>query len=170
MRTNIISVFGKKFADTLTPISLKIKSSESDIKDTNNNNCFSENMDDSVNIHSKSCKSKGKDIDSSQDDDSNRPIASTPKKVHLLSATPEDVDCSILSMEDTVQNTNRNSENSINPIISGFVSKSGTGIGRSDKDHQFVFVNGRPVVMQKVIKVVKRYFANDIFFYSYTHI
>ena len=38
--------------------------------------------------------------------------------------------------------------------ISGFISRVGTGIGRSDNDRQFIFCNGRPVDLPKFSKVL----------------
>ena len=38
--------------------------------------------------------------------------------------------------------------------ISGYVSRVGTGIGRSDNDRQFIFCNGRPVDLPKFSKVL----------------
>ena len=38
--------------------------------------------------------------------------------------------------------------------IHGFVSKSGTGIGRSNNERQFLFVNGRPVDMGRITRAV----------------
>lgn len=37
--------------------------------------------------------------------------------------------------------------------VTGFVSKVGEGVGRSDNDRQFVFCNGRPVDMPKISKL-----------------
>jgi DNA mismatch repair ATPase MutL len=38
--------------------------------------------------------------------------------------------------------------------IVGFISKVGTGVGRSDNDRQFLYCNGRPVDMPKVVKAI----------------
>jgi hypothetical protein len=38
--------------------------------------------------------------------------------------------------------------------ITGYVSKAGLGVGRSDNDRQFVFCNSRPVDMPKFIKIM----------------
>ena len=38
--------------------------------------------------------------------------------------------------------------------ITGFVSAVGRGVGRSDNDRQFLFCNGRPVDLPKVVKVL----------------
>lgn len=38
-------------------------------------------------------------------------------------------------------------------LLVGFMSKVGEGVGRSDNDRQFVFCNGRPVDMPKIVKV-----------------
>ena len=38
--------------------------------------------------------------------------------------------------------------------VQGFVSKVGHGVGRSDTDRQFMFLNGRPVDLPKFNKVV----------------
>lgn len=36
--------------------------------------------------------------------------------------------------------------------VKGFISRVGVGVGRSDNDRQFVFCNGRPVDMPKIVK------------------
>ena len=46
--------------------------------------------------------------------------------------------------------------------IVGYVSKVGLGVGRSDNDRQFVFCNGRPVDLPKVIKVLNEVGLNFI--------
>ena len=38
--------------------------------------------------------------------------------------------------------------------VCGFVSKAGAGVGRSSNDRQFWFVNGRPVDVPKLVRVV----------------
>lgn len=38
--------------------------------------------------------------------------------------------------------------------ISGYVSRSGGGVGRSDNDRQFFFLNGRPVDLPRVTRLV----------------
>lgn len=38
--------------------------------------------------------------------------------------------------------------------ISGYVSKAGMGVGRSDNDRQFIFCNGRPVDLPKVTRIM----------------
>lgn len=38
--------------------------------------------------------------------------------------------------------------------ISGFVSRSGVGVGRGDNDRQFIFCNGRPVDLMKFNRVL----------------
>jgi DNA mismatch repair ATPase MutL len=38
--------------------------------------------------------------------------------------------------------------------ISGFISRVGDGVGRSDNDRQFVFCNGRPVDLSKFTRVL----------------
>jgi len=44
--------------------------------------------------------------------------------------------------------------NKVECSISGYVSKAGLGVGRSDNDRQFIFCNGRPVDLPKVTKVI----------------
>ena len=39
-------------------------------------------------------------------------------------------------------------------VVTGFVSRVGEGVGRSDNDRQFVFCNNRPVDVPKVSKVI----------------
>ncbi|CAM9617036.1 unnamed protein product [Chrysoparadoxa australica] len=39
--------------------------------------------------------------------------------------------------------------------ITGMVSKAGEGVGRSDSDRQFCFLNGRPVELDKVMRAVQ---------------
>ncbi len=43
------------------------------------------------------------------------------------------------------------------PRITGFVSKSGAGVGRSNTDRQFLFIRGRPVDLPKAVKA-----ANEV--------
>jgi DNA mismatch repair ATPase MutL len=38
--------------------------------------------------------------------------------------------------------------------ISGYISRVGDGVGRSDNDRQFVFCNGRPVDLSKFTRVL----------------
>jgi len=38
--------------------------------------------------------------------------------------------------------------------ISGYVSKGGAGVGRSDNDRQFFFLNGRPVDLPRITRLV----------------
>ena len=47
-------------------------------------------------------------------------------------------------------------------MISGYVSRVSTGIGRSDNDRQFIFCNGRPVDLPKFSKVLNEV-RRDIF-------
>jgi len=42
----------------------------------------------------------------------------------------------------------------VKPRVEGFVSKVGSGVGRTDNDRQFFYVNGRPVDLPKVTKAV----------------
>jgi hypothetical protein len=44
--------------------------------------------------------------------------------------------------------------------ISGYVSKAGAGVGRSDNDRQFLFCNGRPVDLPKLTRTM-----NEVVFY-----
>lgn len=48
-------------------------------------------------------------------------------------------------------------------VIEGYVSKVGDGVGRSDNERQFVYCNGRPVDLPKLVKA-----ANEVvkLFYS----
>ena len=39
-------------------------------------------------------------------------------------------------------------------LVTGFVSKVGLGVGRSDNERQFLYCNGRPVDLPKVVKVL----------------
>ena len=38
--------------------------------------------------------------------------------------------------------------------LTGFISKTGEGVGRSTSDRQFMFINGRPVDMSRITKAV----------------
>lgn len=44
--------------------------------------------------------------------------------------------------------------------IEGFVSKAGHGVGRSDSDRQYFYVNGRPVHIPKFNKVLNEVWRN----------
>jgi DNA mismatch repair ATPase MutL len=45
-------------------------------------------------------------------------------------------------------------------VFQGFISKAGDGVGRSDNERQFVYCNGRPVDLPKLIKA-----ANEVDYY-----
>lgn len=38
--------------------------------------------------------------------------------------------------------------------VSGYISKAGVGVGRSDNDRQFIFCNGRPVDLPKITRTM----------------
>ena len=42
----------------------------------------------------------------------------------------------------------------------GFVSKAGHGVGRSDNDRQFLFINGRPVDLSNVCGLFLQFAVN----------
>jgi hypothetical protein len=46
--------------------------------------------------------------------------------------------------------------------VSGFVSKAGEGVGRSDNDRQFFFLNGRPVNLPRITKLVNEVSARGL--------
>lgn len=52
--------------------------------------------------------------------------------------------CSDMEMDDNLSGQERK--------VEGYVSKVGAGVGRSDNDRQFFFINGRPFDLPKVCK------------------
>lgn len=52
------------------------------------------------------------------------------------------------------KNNKASNSNKVEFSVSGFISKAGVGVGRSDNDRQFIFCNGRPVDLPKVTKVL----------------
>ena len=46
--------------------------------------------------------------------------------------------------------------------ISGYVSRAGTGVGRSDNDRQFLFCNGRPVDLPKITRTMNEVFISAV--------
>jgi DNA mismatch repair protein PMS2 len=52
-----------------------------------------------------------------------------------------------------ISSKNDNDDDSKYCTITGYVSKAGSGVGRSDNDRQFLYCNGRPVDIPKFSKV-----------------
>ncbi len=52
------------------------------------------------------------------------------------------------------KNNDPSNSNKVEFSVSGYISKAGVGVGRSDNDRQFIFCNGRPVDLPKVTKVL----------------
>ena len=52
------------------------------------------------------------------------------------------------------KNNEASNSNKVEFSVSGYISKAGVGVGRSDNDRQFIFCNGRPVDLPKVTKVL----------------
>ena len=128
MSDNITSIFGSKFFTSLTPLQLTVNNSKNEI--INDTNAKENAFDNSNDLH------QGNFNDFTCSTGTNDNIDH--------SAISEIEKSSILSPEDGDEICN----------ISGYISKAGDGVGRSDNDRQFTFINGRPVDLSKFIKVV----------------
>jgi DNA mismatch repair protein PMS2 len=91
VRDNVVNIFGKKFADTLTPVEIKLSKSGGEIE---------------------------------KEDEGDGDIIMNGEK------------------------------EKIEPVMVGFVSKSGVGVGRQDSDRQFIYINGRPVDIAKLVRLI----------------
>ena len=129
LENNICSVFGSKFLSSLTPL---VVSTAIDFGDAGK-------VTDTK-LDSNSLAEPGLGEDKQHEHGANS---------HLISSSEGDAGAA----------TVRSAENSIAVCVPthkivGFISKVGTGVGRSDNDRQFLYCNGRPVDMPKVVKAI----------------
>jgi DNA mismatch repair ATPase MutL len=130
---NISLVFGSKFLSTLVPISFTTEITESkDLSDS--------------------------DVDESEEgsEDGLSAFVSPPEESQPLTSSDDRcTDRNNASCKDNAETgDDKNSHNGGSVTVSGFVSKAGIGVGRSDNDRQFVFCNGRPVDLPKISRTV----------------
>jgi DNA mismatch repair protein PMS2 len=81
------------------------------------------------------------DIAEEEGDDTATAASATATSADAVNAVAEE----IAAVAQTAQSRRR---------ITGLVSKAGEGVGRSDNDRQFTFLNGRPVDLPKVGRVL----------------
>jgi DNA mismatch repair protein PMS2 len=129
MCDNISSIFGSKFLSTLIPISVTIQVT-ADLKD-----CEGEVQEGS---------SQGMNNVAIEDEESQNDIGGIEN-----SAAEQKERLKISSKDD-----NKCDDDSKYCTITGFVSKAGSGVGRSDNDRQFLYCNGRPVDIPKFSKAL----------------
>ena len=124
---NISNIFGAKFATSLIPVTIEVDVSAAD---------------DRENIKESSYPKV----------DHNQPASGVePEQNEDDLPQQRDKENNFYSdgaALDTTRKTNRVVK------ISGFVSKVGEGVGRSDNDRQFVFCNGRPVDMPRISRAM----------------
>ena len=133
MSDNVSSIFGSKFLTSLTPIQLTVNNTNNEYEKTNEDD--EDNNNDSnthtSNFNDFACSNESPNV-SNMNAESSSAVMSESDKTSKLQQVDGDEICK----------------------ISGYVSKAGVGVGRSDNDRQFTFINGRPVDLSKFIKVV----------------
>ena len=137
MSDNISSIFGSKFLTSLTPIQLTVNNITNDDEKTNEN----DNNDNNNNNDNNTSSSNFNDFSCSNDDDKSPGLCNM------------DTEKSTAAISDSDKLSKQVGDDEI-CNITGYVSKAGVGVGRSDNDRQFTFINGRPVDLSKFIKVV----------------
>jgi len=165
MEDNISSVFGSKFLASLTPINISINANNQNSNEylvdedllINNNN----NIEDSC-IEDKSIYkiNKNNSFDDLKNNNVIKSEENTSEKIHK---TPQ---------QDNLNNNTSAPPPSPIPVpIQGYVSKVGLGVGRSDNERQFLFLNKRPIDFGKATKAINEVWCvtrvTDIRLYSF---
>lgn len=128
MCDNISSIFGSKFLSTLIPISVTIQV-DGDLKD-----CVGEGQEGS-----------NQGTNNTAIEDIEFPMEPEGSEINS-DETSERPDIS--------KNGDKCNDEGKYCTITGYVSKAGAGVGRSDNDRQFLYCNGRPVDIPKFSKVI----------------
>lgn len=130
LEDNIRSVFGNKFLTQLTAVNTIVDMISPTSGDVD-------------------ASRGGSDPQVDDENGGNAATAADPSSIEGISNTETDL---VANTQTLVQPASSCVSKQI--VISGFVSKAGFGVGRSDNDRQFLFVNRRPVDLPKIIKVI----------------
>ena len=129
LKNNLISIFGNKFATSLTSVEFQ--------KDENEDkNDKKDKMDILDKKDKKDILDKKKETNTSTEESKE-----SPKRIQKSDSSS--------SSSSSISSTSATS----NIIAHGWISKPGDGIGRSTSERQFVFINQRPVDMPKISKL-----------------
>ena len=135
MSDNISTIYGSSFLLSLMPISISMN-----IKNEADDDVITPTTTDGSNQVSEAATTSALENDAKEGD-----------KV-------EGYMCNGLTKRGTLktgeQAAGHNSNHLNRCTITGFISRAGVGVGRSDNDRQFVFCNGRPVDLPKFTKIL----------------
>ena len=136
IQDNISAVFGNKFLQTLAPVECCVQVNIDSIEEEG---ADEEETNNQERAH---CDDNEEGGGNSQTESTASQSSAFREVDNLLFST---------SQNDEQQQLDRPPQQ---VTITGFVSKVGAGVGRSDNDRQFVFCNGRPVDLPKFVKVI----------------
>jgi DNA mismatch repair protein MutL len=129
LEENISNLFGSKFLSSLIHFNLEVTAD--DLKETNADSLLE------------------KDEDKEEDTEEQKTEEKNVEDNIISSTLPSDD----IQEEDSEADV-AEKEDSFRASLHGWVSKVGVGVGRSDNDRQYIFCNGRPVDLPKVVKAL----------------
>ena len=151
MEDNISSVFGSKFLQTLIAVECTVDVSSSSSASSSSGSSSSQREEEDGGEAEARVPAESDD----EDDGTGSTAALAQVTDDILFNPTQPSSSSSSNDNDNNNNNNSSSADQDQRVhIKGFVSRTGSGVGRSDNDRQFTYCNGRPVDLPKVIKVV----------------
>jgi DNA mismatch repair protein MutL len=129
LEENISNLFGSKFLSSLIHFNLEVTAD--DLKETNPDAVLEKDEDQEEDTEVS--KSEEKNVEDNI-------ISNTLPSDDIQEEDPE---ADVADKEDSFRGS-----------LNGWVSKVGVGVGRSDNDRQYIFCNGRPVDLPKIVKAL----------------